>query len=336
MTFLSIGDLAHNFQTRRQSAVTKSKLQTLSYELASGQKHNLTGLRSRDHATLVGLTRRLSSMNAYETAASEAAGLTAAMQAALGTLDALPGDLPTKLIDAATLGNSTNIDAAASEGASRFESVVAALNTNVAGRYVFSGAEWGSPAVVDSATILGELSLVVAGLTDANSVEAAIDQWFDTPGGGYETLGYTGSTNTNSRFAIAAGESVTVSTSALSAEIRGVLKGHAKAAMLDTGLLAALPSERAKFAELAGRALLAQQSGLTTERARLGAVEARIDQISETQEATKHGLEMLRASIVTADPYETASQLEATRTQLETIYAVTARLSRLSLANYLR
>jgi len=39
---------------------------------------------------------------------------------------------------------------------------------------------------------------------------------------------------------------------------------------------------------------------------------------------------------VNADPFETASTLQAVQLQLETHYAMTARLSRLSLAEYLR
>jgi flagellar hook-associated protein 3 FlgL len=336
MTFLSIGDLAHNFQTRRQTTVVKGELQSLSYELASGQKHNLSELQSRDYSALVGLDRRLNAIGAYQTAAKEAGHLAAALQAALGTIESLASDMPTKLIDAAALGNSSTIDAASAEAASRFEAVIAALNTKVAGRYVFSGAKWDGPAVADPSFILSELSVAVSGLTDAASVDAAIDQWFDMPGGGYETLGYTGSQNTISVYGIAEGETVTMSTSAFGTGLRDVIKGHAKAALLQTGLLTADPDERAKFADLAGRAFLSQQTGLTIERAKLGATEARIAQSSESTTAVKHSLEMLRGSIVEADPFETASKLEAARTQLETIYTVTARLSQLSLANYLR
>ena len=47
-------------------------------------------------------------------------------------------------------------------------------------------------------------------------------------------------------------------------------------------------------------------------------------------------LQIARNGITAVDPYETASRLEATRQQLETLYTLTARISRLSLVDFLR
>jgi len=336
MSFLSIGDLAQNFQTRRATSSVKNELNTLSYELTSGRKQNLSEMASHDYASVVGVERELNSMSAFETVANEAANLTATMQAALGTIEALGQDISTTLIDAATMGNASNIDAASADAGSRFEAVLATLNTKSAGRYVFSGQAWDVPAMVDAPTILNALGAAVSGLTDAASVNATMDAWFDTPGGGYESVAYQGSTAVANSYQVAENQNVAVSTSALSTEIRDTVKAHAKAAMLQTGLLTSLPSERAIFADTAGRALLGQQSGLTLEQARLGAMEARIAQVTDTQSAKRSALELMHASIIEADPFETATRLEAARGQLETIYTVTARLSQLSLANYLR
>lgn len=336
MSFTSIGDLAHNFQTRRQTSAVKSELNMLSYELASGKRQKLSESNARDFASFVGLERNLTTIGAFEVVAKETSNLAGTMQTSLGMIESLGQGNATTLIDAATIGNAGDIDAASAEAGSRFESVLAALNTRSAGRYLFSGQAWDTPALADAPTIMSALTSIVAGLNDAASVEAAIDAWFDTPGGGYETVAYTGSSNTASVYQIAEGESVSISTSALTPEIRGVVKAHAKAALLETGLLSAFPGERAAFADLAGRDMMGQQPGLILERAKLGATEARIALVQETQATTKSALEMMRASIVEADPFETASRLEATRTQLETIYTVTARLSQLSLSNYLR
>mgnify|MGYP006193710875 CR=1 FL=1 len=47
-------------------------------------------------------------------------------------------------------------------------------------------------------------------------------------------------------------------------------------------------------------------------------------------------LELARAKIVSVDPFEAATKVKEAQTQLEMIYAVTARLSSLSLMEYLR
>jgi flagellar hook-associated protein 3 FlgL len=46
-------------------------------------------------------------------------------------------------------------------------------------------------------------------------------------------------------------------------------------------------------------------------------------------------LQIARVGLVSVDPYAATSALTATQSQLESLYAVTARVSRLSLANYL-
>ena len=45
--------------------------------------------------------------------------------------------------------------------------------------------------------------------------------------------------------------------------------------------------------------------------------------------------EIARLGIVSMDPYDAATALTEAESQLDTLYTVTARLSRLSLANYL-
>ncbi len=46
-------------------------------------------------------------------------------------------------------------------------------------------------------------------------------------------------------------------------------------------------------------------------------------------------MEIARTELIGADPYDTATEMEAVQGQLETLYTVTARLSRLSLADFL-
>jgi flagellar hook-associated protein 3 FlgL len=47
-------------------------------------------------------------------------------------------------------------------------------------------------------------------------------------------------------------------------------------------------------------------------------------------------LEAARSKITSADPYETASALEAVQFQIEALYVLTARTSQLRLSDYLR
>jgi flagellar hook-associated protein 3 FlgL len=70
--------------------------------------------------------------------------------------------------------------------------------------------------------------------------------------------------------------------------------------------------------------------------ARLGTVEGQIEAASTRNNSETSSLQIARNGITGVDPYETASKLEATRQQIEMLYTLTSRISRLSLVDYLR
>jgi len=86
----------------------------------------------------------------------------------------------------------------------------------------------------------------------------------------------------------------------------------------------------------AGEALIAGAGNLVQLRASVGSAEARVEEASARLSARETALEIARNDMSAADPYETASNLQEVQLQLETHYTLTARLSRLSLTEYLR
>jgi flagellar hook-associated protein 3 FlgL len=96
--------------------------------------------------------------------------------------------------------------------------------------------------------------------------------------------------------------------------------------------------DAAERKDLAGRGadlLLSGLQPLIAVRADLGVTEARIEEARVANAAETTSLAQARNGLVAADPFEAATALEAVTTQLETLYALTARVSRLSLTNYL-
>ena len=90
-----------------------------------------------------------------------------------------------------------------------------------------------------------------------------------------------------------------------------------------------------ELAGLAGAGLLSGQNQLTGIRANLGFAESRIDQSIARIEAGVASLSIARRDLVSVDPFETATELENVQFQLESIYTLTARTSRLTLLNFL-
>ncbi|SMO86247.1 flagellin C-terminal helical region [Thalassovita litoralis] len=85
----------------------------------------------------------------------------------------------------------------------------------------------------------------------------------------------------------------------------------------------------------AGNGLLQDQDNLTALRADLGFAESRIEEIGAGIAAERVSLNYAREALLGVDEYEAATRLENVQFQLEALYTVTARLSGLSLVDYL-
>ena len=85
----------------------------------------------------------------------------------------------------------------------------------------------------------------------------------------------------------------------------------------------------------AGQDLLAAQQDVVELRAGLGALEARVEETTARNSAEHTATNIARLDLVGTDQYYTASRYENIRTQLESLYTITARSQRLSLAEFL-
>jgi len=86
----------------------------------------------------------------------------------------------------------------------------------------------------------------------------------------------------------------------------------------------------------AGELMLSAQTGMSILRAEIGALEEYTDTAKARNSAALSGFEIARGSMYQADPYQAADRAGARANQLEAVYTLTARLSRLSLSDYLK
>lgn len=336
MPAFSIGDLAQTFHARQHQFQLKTDLQRLGTELTTGEKTDLLQATGGDLGALAGIDHALGTLKAHKVATDEAWLFSSAVQRVFETVQDTTSDLGPSLLQASSSQQATLIQTAAVDAKARFETVISALNTQVADRSVLAGVATGTPALADAETMLASLTTAIAGETTAAGVEAAVIAWFDTPAGGFETVGYTGSDTTLAPFRIGPLETAELSITAQDQEVRDTLKGYAMAALIADGALSGDHPERIALLETAATQLITSDRALAELRAAVGSIEARIDTAAARNEAEGTALELARNEIVAVDPYQTASELQQTQTQLETFYALTARLSRLSLAEYLR
>ncbi len=333
MSMISLGDLAQSYMLRRQNTDLKSDLQRLTTELTTGTAADTGRHVGGDYSPLAGIDASLSRLQGYKATTSETALLTGAMQTVLNTVEGMASSLGPSLLAASNAG-ATQVNLAAGEARQKLDTAVALYNTDLGGRALFAGVATDGNAVVDVETLLTALDLEILGATTANDLEARITAWFEAPAG-YATAGYLGGDPLTS-VAVAPGETANLDFTAADPGIRDTLKGLAMAAMLGRGALAGDPSARADLARLAGENLISSQTSRTNMAARLGTVEGQVEAASVRNSAEASALTIARNGITAIDPYETAATLEATRQQLEMLYTLTARISRLSLVDFLR
>lgn len=334
MSLVSLGDLAQSFLLRRQNFTLKADLERLSTELTTGRVFDVAARVSGDLVPLAGINTSLSRLDGYASVTAETGVFAGVLQTALQTIDELSSDLASTLITAASTAQSAQIDGAAADAFQKFQSAISVLNTRFGDRTIFAGVGTTGPAVAGGTGILAAIEGGLAGLTSAAAVEAAVSAWFDLPAG-YSDTAYLGGT-VQSAVAIAPGETTSIDVTANDPALRSTLKGLAMAALLDRGVLAGNPEARRDLARRAGLNLLESQSGRVQLSARLGRAEAQIEAASARNSAESTALQIARAGLLAADPYETATKLQETQTQLEMIYSITARMTRLSLVDYLK
>lgn len=334
MTLVSLGDLAQSYLLRRQTTGVKADIQRLSTEMTTGRVTDTAARLSGDMVPLSSIDSSLARLKGFGSVASETALFAGAMQTALGTIDTMVSDLGASLIAVSGSTASAHLSAVASEARQQFDMTVSLLNTRFGDRSLFAGVATANPPLIGPDSLLATIEGAVAGAVSADDVETALETWFAVPTD-FAAVAYTGG-ETLAPVAVAPGETAQIETTAKDPTIAATLKGLAMAALLDRGIFSESPEARKDLAKRAGLSLTENQTDRAYLMARLGAVQAQIDSAAVRNGAETSSLQLARAGLVEADPYETALRLQEAESQLEKIFTITARMSRLSLVDFLR
>lgn len=336
MMFSSFGDQARTFMLSRQNSQLKTDLTRISLELSSGRVADSSKSVRGDYTGLSEIEEAATALAAYQTSNTETALFIENAQTALAFIQNLTGEAAPALLMASNTNNNELVAATTANSKQKLESVVSAINTQTTGRSLFSGTSTDTPALAPVDVFLADLAPLLSSETTAAGAMAIINDWFDSPGGGFETVAYTGSNTVLTPFEIGPGRSASFQITAADPGIRGAIKGLTIAALVSQGTMDSYHDERQLLLQQSGEILLSNENELSGLRAATGTAEAHIDEMRVQNETESHALNLAKNSILGADPYTAATELEAIQTQLETLYTVTARLSRLSLVDFLR
>lgn len=334
MTMVSFGDLAQSFLLRSQTARLKSDSIRVSQELTSGRLSDVGKALSGDMGRLSSLSRAHQVTSGFQSVAKDAAFQAATLQGVLSFVTDNSQAMIAPLIGAPQNGNGDVPALIGTEARARLSAVLDAMNTSSSGRALLAGTSVNGKAVTDSDTLLTALRAEVTGASNADDAMARLSAWFDAPTG-YATTAYLGGPALED-LPVSPHDKIWLGVTADDPAFRSVLKGLAAAALVDDSALGFSDSQRKALAARAGEVVLSSQDALVGLGARLGVSEMRLETVQSRNQAELLSLELAQSDLVSSDPYTLATELEAVQTNLEMMYSITARLSRLNLTDFIR
>ena len=333
MSLVSLGDLAQSFVLRRNMAQVKLDVARHSQEVTTGISSDLARHLGGNMGALDGVRLTLQRLEGYASVTTEMDLIASTMQTALQQMDGFADDLATPLLSAAGTRDESSISALGAAAEQKFTATIGTLNSRIGDRALFSGKSTNQTALPAGKDILAELQALVAGEASAAGVRDLVNGWFDDAAG-YAAL-YDGG-DALEPVPLGQGETAQIKVTAMSPEIVETLKGLALASLTARSATDLDDEGRASLSAMAGQSLLDSRTARADMRADLAVTENRIATAQTQNNAEATSLKLAQARLIEVDPFEAATKLTEAQTRLETIYAITSRLSSLNLASYLR
>lgn len=336
MSWFSVGSLALPFQMQRHSTAMRNSVSQLSTELATGKVASPQKHLGGHLAQIAAIEARTQRLTQYETNLTFETTKATAAQSALTAIAKTSQDLASSLLSLAASGtNSANIAFAGQNARSAMGVFLGALSASVVGQNLFSGNASNRAPIASEETILDTLRPLVSTANSAADVISAITDAFSTPNGAFETVLYTGG-ETSAGAIIEDGEHATPLPTASNPAFRKALIAMSVGIFANDPSLSLNTQERHSLVKRSAELLLSNTSGLTALQASLGDNQGLLEAQKTRLKSEQYALTQAKQELIGADPYEVATKLQNTQTQLEAIYTITARTARLSLTEYLR
>jgi flagellar hook-associated protein 3 FlgL len=237
------------------------------------------------------------------------------------------------------------------QGASRLSSFQDLINVNFDGSYLFSGTNAGQAPVEDyfetpapaSRTAVETAFITEFGFPPSDPavstisaaamttfLDGAFSDLFDDPAWG---TNWSSANDTLAEVRISSTETIEASVSANEQGFRKIASVYAAASDLGTAQLNERTFEVFAFwmAERTGQAV----SEVSVIQAQVGTMEQRIGDAVDRAQIQRNVLDLRIGDIEEVDPFEATARVTSLLTQIETSYAVTARIQQLSILNFL-
>lgn len=331
MNFVSVGDLSRFFTLRRANSALRSDIQKLTYEVTTGLKSDIAKHLNGDFLELDRLESGINKADAFRRTTKEAAATAAAMQTAFGAVANIAESFSVNMLSDTSLAVEHTLLTTASVADNHLSAAISALNANVGGRFVMSGARVNIPPLINADDLVGHAQSVISGASTTEEALQRLENWFDAApgGGGFADIAYRGSHNGGTHFGIDTSTSISFEQTANGPGVRSVLLGLTLGALVSRGAFGGDQTAHPAIMRAGGGHLAKGNSLLTLARADLGSTEETIERTSVRLDSLSTSLKMERTNLISSDSYEAGSQLVQTEAAMEAVYAMTVRLSNL-------
>lgn len=301
----------------------------------TGRFADVTEVRNGRVNEMMQLQKSINDLNEYAQAIALSEARADTMQRSMSAINDVSQNLSDTVATLLTNGTDDNFENVAIQARQDLGSVVAAMNVDFAGRTLFAGDEAGGSAIVDAETIYSNSVPILEAQPTAGTAYAALRADFMATGGLFDTTFYLGGVGDAPVTEVAPGERINYTVKANETPMREVLLNVTiMAAAYDT--TNAIPiGERRELIEQAADGLRNAIAQVVSVKSRLGSAEGRIASIKARNIASEAAFSLQFNELAAADDYSAALELNELDGQLEVAFSTTARLSNLSLINYL-
>ena len=334
--YLGLSDLASSMQLQRQNASVKSAVFKAGEELSSGKKSIGDIAKAGDVQRIFGYDHTLTMLDRFKQSADAGRVRLESMQTILGQIRDAGANVSLGVLNEIQGGRYGPSMVEARGAISALETVVSLLNQNVAGQSLFSGAATDRAALVSASQIQADVDAIVAAAPDAATALTNIDFYFNNPAGGFATTAYTGSVNNGPDIRIGENELISVPIRADDVAIREAIRNLTVIGSIANGGFAGSTTDQRAMLLDGATTNLNTSDSLIKLREMTGYDQERLERAVARNEAERSQISIARVDVANVDPYETASRFQELQIQLEKMFTVTARLSQLTLTNFLR
>ena len=332
MTSINAPDIASFTRLSRIVSDVKARADIARTESVTGQRQDVTAATGGDVGGAHLLKKALEDAQAYQQSLKLAQIRAERTQTSLAAVSGDAVRIATEVLIANGREDEYALQTQAADARATVYNIFGVLNVTEGGRALFSGDAADRLPLGDPDQFLADVEAIIAGATDAADAEAQLDFYFNDPAGGFLTNIYLGGSNKIAPVETSPGVRVDVSATAADQPIKDLLKGLVGIIFHDTAAFA----DASAFLESSAASTLTADADLIQLRGVIGVGEAQIEAAKARYESEESVLSRLLNEKIGRDQYDAASELQLLETQLEASFLLSARLSRLSIANYLR